>query len=124
MRGLNLLWHLPRAALIGLVRLYRLLLSPWVGQSCRFTPTCSVYAIQALGRHGAIVGTGLAGWRILRCNPWCHGGCDEVPDNMPWNRTRATPPAGLFSGLLDGDSGSAPPATTAADKTNLSNTPT
>ena len=124
MRGLNALWHLPRAALIGLVRLYRLVLSPWVGQSCRFAPTCSVYAIQALGRHGAIVGTGLAGWRILRCNPWCHGGCDEVPDNMPWNRTRATPFAGLFSGLLDGDSGSAPPATTAADKTNLSNTPT
>jgi len=124
MRGLNALWRLPRAVLIGLVRLYRLLLSPWVGQSCRFTPTCSAYAIQALGRHGAIVGTGLAGWRILRCNPWCHGGCDEVPDNMPWNRTRATPTAGLFSGLLDGDSGSAPPATTAADKTNLSNTPT
>ena len=121
---MNASWRLPRAALIGLVRVYRLLLSPWVGQSCRFTPTCSAYAIQALDKHGAIVGTGLAGWRILRCNPWCHGGCDEVPDNMPWNRTRATPSAGLFSGLLDGDSGSAPPATTAADKTNLSNTPT
>lgn len=124
MRGVNLAWRLPRAVLIGLVRVYRLLLSPWVGQSCRFTPTCSAYAIQALERHGAIVGAGLAGWRILRCNPWCHGGCDEVPDNMPWNRTRATPPAGLFSALLDRDSGSAPPATTAADKTNLSNTPT
>lgn len=124
MRGLNALWRLPRAALIGLVRAYRLVLSPWVGQSCRFAPTCSAYAIQALDKHGAIVGTGLAGWRILRCNPWCHGGCDEVPDNMPWNRTRATPPAGLFSTLLDGDSGSAPTATTATDKTNLSNTPT
>ena len=124
MRGLNALWRLPRTALAGLVRLYRLLLSPWVGQSCRFAPTCSVYAIRALERHGAIVGTGLAGWRILRCNPWCHGGCDEVPDNMPWNRTRATPSAGLFSSLLDADSGSAPPATTAADKTNFSNTPT
>ena len=124
MRGLNALWRLPRRALVGLVRLYRLLLSPWVGQSCRFAPTCSVYAIQALERHGAIVGAGLAGWRILRCNPWCHGGCDEVPDNMPWNRTRATPSAGLFSSLLDADSGSAPPATTAADKTNFSNTPT
>lgn len=124
MRGLNALWRLPRAALIGLVRAYRLVLSPWVGQSCRFAPTCSAYAIQALDKHGAIVGTGLAGWRILRCNPWCHGGCDEVPDNMPWNRTRATPPAVLFSTLLDGDSGSAPTATTATDKTNLSNTPT
>jgi len=124
MRGLNALWRLPRAVLIGLVRVYRLLLSPWVGQSCRFTPTCSAYAIQALDRHGAVVGTGLAAWRILRCNPWCHGGCDEVPDNMPWNRIRATPSDGLFTGLLDRDSGSAPPATAAADKTNLSNTPT
>ena len=124
MRGLNALWRLPRVALIGLVRLYRLLLSPWVGQSCRFTPTCSAYAIRALGKHGAVVGSALAGWRILRCNPWCHGGCDEVPDNMHWNRTAASPSDGLFSGLLARDSGSAPSATTAADKTNLSNTPT
>jgi len=93
-----------------------------VGQSCRFTPTCSAYALQALDRHGAIAGTALAGWRILRCNPWCHGGCDEVPDNMPWNRTQASPSAGLFSGLLHRDSGSAPSATAAADKTNPSNT--
>jgi putative membrane protein insertion efficiency factor len=127
MRGLTALLHLPRALLIGLVRGYRLLLSPWVGQSCRFAPTCSVYAIQALGKHGAVVGTGLAGWRILRCNPWCHGGCDEVPDNMPWDRAKASPPAhsatGLFSGLLQRDSGSVPaaaaPTTAATDKTKL-----
>ncbi|MEO5687790.1 MAG: membrane protein insertion efficiency factor YidD [Burkholderiaceae bacterium] len=109
MRGLSALLHLPRAALIGLVRAYRLLLSPWVGQSCRFAPTCSVYAIAALQRHGAVIGTGLAGWRILRCNPWCHGGCDEVPDNMPWDRAKASPSAhsaaGLFTGLLQRDSG-------------------
>jgi putative membrane protein insertion efficiency factor len=115
MRGLNVLWRLPRLVLIALVRAYRLLLSPWVGQSCRFTPTCSAYAMQALQRHGAVVGVGLAGWRILRCNPWCHGGCDEVPDNMPWNRPKASPSAGLFSSLLERDSGSAPAAT---DKTN------
>ena len=132
MRGLTALLHLPRTLLIGLVRGYRLLLSPWVGQSCRFAPTCSVYAIQALEKHGAVVGAGLAGWRILRCNPWCHGGCDEVPDNMPWNRAKAPPsppPAtGLFSGLLQRDSGSVPAAATptmaATDKTNLSNTST
>ena len=126
MRGLTLLVHLPRTLLIGLVRGYRLLLSPWVGQSCRFAPTCSVYAIQALEKHGAVIGAGLAGWRILRCNPWCHGGCDEVPDNMPWNRAKAPPsppPAtGLFSGLLQRDSGSVPaaatPTTAATDKTN------
>ena len=126
MRGLTPLLHLPRTLLIGLVRGYRLLLSPWVGQSCRFAPTCSVYAIQALEKHGAVIGAGLAGWRILRCNPWCHGGCDEVPDNMPWNRAKAPPsppPAtGLFSGLLQRDSGSVPaaatPTTAATDKTN------
>ena len=86
MRGLNALLRaalrVPRALLIGLVRAYRLLLSPWVGQSCRFTPTCSAYAIGALDRHGAVVGGGLAAWRILRCNPLCHGGCDPGPDNM------------------------------------------
>ena len=132
MRGVTRLLHLPRAALIGLVRGYRLLLSPWVGQSCRFTPTCSAYAIEALQRHGAVVGTGLAGWRILRCNPWCHGGCDEVPDNMPWNRAKAAPSAhpaaGLFTGLQQPETGSVPAAatstTTATDTTNLSNTPT
>ena len=126
MRGLTPLLHLPRRLLIGLVRGYRLLLSPWVGQSCRFAPTCSVYAIQALEKHGAVIGTGLAGWRILRCNPWCHGGCDEVPDNMPWDRAQASPSAhpqaGLFTGLLQRDSGSVPAAatstTTATDKTN------
>ena len=120
MRALNALVRLPRLALIGLVRVYRLLLSPWVGQSCRFAPTCSVYAIQALERHGALAGTGLAGWRILRCNPWCHGGCDEVPDNMPWDRAKASPPAGLFTGLLSRDCGSVPtaaaPTTAATDK--------
>ena len=126
MRGLSALAQLPRTLLIGLVRGYRLLLSPWVGQSCRFAPTCSVYAIQALEKHGAVIGTGLAGWRILRCNPWCHGGCDEVPDNMPWDRAKASPSArsaaGLFSGLLQRDSGSVPaaatPTTAATDKTN------
>jgi putative membrane protein insertion efficiency factor len=112
MRGLNALLHLPRAALIGLVRLYRLLLSPWVGLSCRFAPTCSAYAIQALHKHGAVLGTGLAGWRILRCNPWCHGGCDEVPDNMPWDHAKASPSAGLFTSLLHRDTGSVPAAAT------------
>jgi uncharacterized protein len=118
MRGLNALLRaaprVPRLLLIGLVRAYRLLLSPWVGQSCRFTPTCSAYAIGALDRHGAVVGGGLAAWRILRCNPLCHGGCDPVPDNMPWERAQAAPAtssaAGLFTGLLQRDSGDAPAA--------------
>ncbi|MEY2781313.1 MAG: hypothetical protein RL307_1017 [Pseudomonadota bacterium] len=66
--------------LIALVKAYRLLLSPWLGSACRFEPTCSIYALQALEQHGAWRGTRLAGWRVLRCNPWCQGGCDPVPE--------------------------------------------
>lgn len=65
--------------LIGLVRAYRYLLSPWWGGQCRFTPTCSQYAIEALQRHGAWKGSALALRRILRCNPWHAGGFDPVP---------------------------------------------
>ena len=71
-----------RAALIGLVTGYRLLLSPWLGNSCRFTPTCSVYSIEALERHGALRGSYLTLNRIARCNPWCHGGHDPVPEQL------------------------------------------
>ncbi len=67
-------------ALVGLVRLYRLLLSPWLGSSCRFEPTCSVYAIGALEIHGAGAGAYLAAKRVLRCHPWCPGGHDPVPN--------------------------------------------
>ena len=71
------LW--PRKLLMAPIRLYRLLLSPWLGSQCRFTPTCSAYALQALDEHGAWRGTALSTWRILRCHPWCAGGCDPVP---------------------------------------------
>ncbi|GAA6142288.1 membrane protein insertion efficiency factor YidD [Hydrogenophaga sp. 5NK40-0174] len=80
----------PRNALIGLVKAYRLVLSPWLGNSCRFEPTCSVYAIGALERHGAVRGTYLAAARIVRCQPWCKGGHDPVPES-------ASSTAGLFS---------------------------
>ena len=66
-------------ALIALVRLYRYLLSPWWGNQCRFSPTCSEYAIQALRRHGAWKGSWLAARRISRCHPWHAGGFDPVP---------------------------------------------
>ena len=65
--------------LIGLVKAYRLLLSPWLGSSCRFTPTCSAYGLQALAMHGAAAGSYLTLKRIARCHPWCHGGQDPVP---------------------------------------------
>jgi putative membrane protein insertion efficiency factor len=64
----------------GLVKLYRYTLSPFWGAQCRFHPTCSCYAIEALQKHGSIKGTGLAIYRILRCNPWAKGGVDPVPE--------------------------------------------
>lgn len=68
-----------RRFLIALVRAYRYLLSPWWGNQCRFAPTCSAYAIEALERHGALRGSWLAGRRVLRCHPWNPGGFDPVP---------------------------------------------
>jgi len=70
----------PLARVVALpVRAYRLLLSPWVGHGCRFQPTCSAYALDALEAHGAGRGTALTLWRICRCNPWGGSGHDPVP---------------------------------------------
>jgi putative membrane protein insertion efficiency factor len=66
--------------LIAGVKTYRLLLSPWLGSSCRFTPTCSAYALQALDKHGAGTGSYLTLKRLSRCQPWCRGGHDPVPE--------------------------------------------
>jgi putative membrane protein insertion efficiency factor len=74
---------LPRRLLIALIRGYRLLLSPWLGSACRFHPTCSAYALEALERHGAAGGSVLAAGRVLRCHPFCAGGCDPVPVRPP-----------------------------------------
>ncbi len=65
--------------LVLLVRTYQWTLRPFIGAQCRFEPSCSHYAIEALHRHGALRGTGLAAWRVLRCNPWNAGGADPVP---------------------------------------------
>ncbi len=73
----------PRQALLGLVKGYRLLLSPWLGSGCRFEPTCSLYAIGALERHGAVGGSYLTLRRLVRCHPWCEGGHDPVPAAVP-----------------------------------------
>lgn len=72
-----------RAALVGLVKAYRLLISPALGPSCRFEPSCSTYALQALQQHGAAAGSYLTVARIARCNPWCEGGHDPVPVEKP-----------------------------------------
>jgi putative membrane protein insertion efficiency factor len=69
--------------LMGVVKGYRLLLSPWLGSSCRFEPTCSVYALQALEQHGAAMGSYLTVHRLVRCGPWCQGGHDPAPQQAP-----------------------------------------
>jgi putative membrane protein insertion efficiency factor len=76
-------WQMVRAfpghLLVGAVRLYQLAFSSWSGQSCRYYPSCSAYAITAIRTHGAATGSALAASRVLRCNPWSRGGVDEVP---------------------------------------------
>jgi uncharacterized protein len=70
---------LPRYLLAGIVRGYQLLLSPLLPPSCRFTPSCSQYAREAIMRHGAVRGTWLAARRLVRCHPFHPGGFDPVP---------------------------------------------
>jgi hypothetical protein len=66
------------APLVALIRVYQRLISPLLGPRCRYWPSCSEYAAQALRRHGILRGVVLAAWRVLRCNPWSHGGVDPV----------------------------------------------
>lgn len=77
-RSLKVLWLLPRNVLVLLLRGYRAGISPLYGQVCRYYPSCSGYALEAVQQRGVIVGVALSGWRILRCNPWSRGGVDEV----------------------------------------------
>ncbi|MBQ5993169.1 MAG: membrane protein insertion efficiency factor YidD [Bacteroidales bacterium] len=65
--------------LIGLIKLYQVTLSPFIGRSCRYTPTCSNYGIEAIQKHGPIKGSWLTLKRVLSCNPWGGSGYDPVP---------------------------------------------
>lgn len=69
--------------LIWAVRAYQLLISPLLGPSCKFYPSCSAYALTALRRFGPLKGTWLAARRLFRCHPWSHGGVDHVPERAP-----------------------------------------
>lgn len=71
--------RLPRTILIVGVRGYRRWISPLSSPQCKYYPTCSTYALEALEVHGAIKGSALSAWRVARCNPWSHGGVDDVP---------------------------------------------
>ncbi|HEX6230514.1 MAG TPA: membrane protein insertion efficiency factor YidD [Actinomycetota bacterium] len=77
-----------RLLLVGLIRVYRATLSGWLGGQCRFYPSCSRYAEDAVRAHGALRGSAMAAWRIARCGPFTEGGVDHVPD--PRHRRGAT----------------------------------
>jgi hypothetical protein len=72
----------------GAIRAYQLGLAPVLGNNCRFEPSCSHYAREAIARHGPWRGGVLAAWRILRCNPWGGSGYDPVPEAPPAPRSR------------------------------------
>jgi putative membrane protein insertion efficiency factor len=69
-----------RWLIVAPIRIYQRLLSPAFGERCKYYPSCSEYAAQAIERFGILRGLVLAGWRLLRCNPWSHGGVDPVED--------------------------------------------
>jgi putative membrane protein insertion efficiency factor len=77
-----------RSAALAPIRLYQRLISPLLPRRCKFEPTCSHYAVDAVERYGILRGVVLAVWRVLRCNPWSHGGWDPVEDQ----RLFRTPP--------------------------------
>jgi uncharacterized protein len=70
--------RLARAVAIAPIIVYRRVISPAIPRRCKYEPTCSRYAVEAIGRYGILRGLVLAGWRLLRCNPWSYGGYDPV----------------------------------------------
>ena len=70
-----------RTILIALIKVYRFVLSPYIGQHCRFTPTCSQYALEAIEMYGSVKGSWLAAKRLSKCHPFHTGGWDPVPEN-------------------------------------------
>ena len=85
---------LLRRLAIAPIRLYQLVISPALPARCKYYPTCSQYAVQAVQRYGMLRGTVLAVWRVLRCNPFSHGGFDSVDDQRLFRpRPGSEPPA-------------------------------
>ena len=81
-----------RAAATFPIRLYQWLISPLLGQRCKYYPSCSQYAVQAIERFGILRGLVLAGWRLLRCNPWSLGGLDPVENQRLFKARHAAKP--------------------------------
>jgi uncharacterized protein len=82
-----------RRLAVAPIRLYQRLISPMVGQRCKYYPSCSEYAVQAIRRFGIVRGLVLAAWRLLRCNPWSHGGFDPVEDQRLFTSKAPVPSA-------------------------------
>ena len=76
---MNRLSNILAHVLVGLIRAYQYLLSPWLGPRCRYTPSCSAYAVEAIRIHGSVRGVWLAIKRVARCHPWANFGYDPVP---------------------------------------------
>lgn len=79
----------PRMPFVWFIRTYRIVISPLYGQVCRYYPSCSMYGLEAFEIHGIIKGTALTTWRILRCNPFSHGGVDHVPGSARQARSQS-----------------------------------
>jgi putative membrane protein insertion efficiency factor len=86
MRHLRTIFVLP-------IRAYQKVVSPLFGSRCKYYPSCSEYAAQAIGRFGILRGLVLAGWRLLRCNPWSHGGFDPVENQRLFKNQAPAPSA-------------------------------
>lgn len=84
-------------ALVYVVRLYKALVSPLLGERCRYYPSCSSYAVEALRRYGTIRGLILAIWRVLRCNPFSDGGVDHIEDQRVFKDMKVSRVEGTVS---------------------------
>lgn len=83
----------PRRAALAPIRFYQRFISPGIPRRCKYHPTCSAYAAQAIREYGILRGLVLAGWRLMRCNPWSHGGYDPVHDQRLFPHRRPTAPS-------------------------------
>jgi uncharacterized protein len=79
-----------RGLLKAIIQTYRCMISPYIGPTCRFYPSCSAYALEAIDRYGAVRGSWLAVRRLLRCHPFCPGGFDPVPDTRACGDLKGT----------------------------------
>jgi hypothetical protein len=80
MTAVKNVWRLPAFAAIACIYIYRWTISPLLGNRCKYHPSCSQYALDVLREYGLLKGSILAAWRLLRCNPWSHGGVDYATD--------------------------------------------